>query len=185
MSVFIKSSSLSVSTALVNAVGATWGPSGDLLTLLKYLIQYQIFICYINVGFTFVFSQHLTLPDWINHIFDWVDHIDEIINACLAPIVHAFAFLWYIISAPFVWLYESIKFLVVWSLWPFRFLIAHLIVGVGKVVHAIGDGFTWSFNAVISAIHSICAGILYCFEQIWRGMFNPYGVATADRFLPK
>ena len=47
----IDASIVSVQTALVNAVGSSsLGATGDLVTVLKYLIQYQVLIVYLNVG---------------------------------------------------------------------------------------------------------------------------------------
>ena len=47
----IDASNVSVQTALVNAIGSSsLGATGDLVTVLKYLIQYQVLIVYLNVG---------------------------------------------------------------------------------------------------------------------------------------
>jgi hypothetical protein len=49
----IDTANASIQVALVNALAtADWGASGDLINVLKYSIQFMVFILYVNVGFT-------------------------------------------------------------------------------------------------------------------------------------
>ena len=49
----IDAANASIQVALVNALAtADWGAYGDLIDILKYSIQFMVFILYVNVGFT-------------------------------------------------------------------------------------------------------------------------------------
>jgi hypothetical protein len=133
----VDAANAAVQTALVNALATPdWGATGDLITVLKYTVQFQVFIMYVNVGFTFVFTQpHIEIPNVLDAIFKLFDRIDDFFISLIKPIMDLAGFLAYIICAPFIAIWNLFFIVVFWILSPFEYIIAFFVVTVGTSYH--------------------------------------------------
>lgn len=202
----IDASNTTVGTALVGALGGTWGAEGDIITLLKYLIQYQVFVAYVNVGFTFVFTQpHIEFPDFLTPICEWFDHLDDHFNYCIAPIVALGGSILWLITWPIVKVWDIFCFCVGWfcSLFsPLKYWFAMLIIKIGvclafitdavlTVCGYIKDGFLWICDTIQSCFISIGNGISYAWNTFlvypavwfWESVIVAGAVFIKDSFF--
>ena len=175
----IDTANATVGTFLVQALSSkTWGAEGDMITILKYLIQYQVLITYVNVGFTVAWSApHIELPDFIGAIGEFFNHIDDYINAMLQPITDFIGIVLYAICWPFIKLWGAfcyVFFYLLSFLDPLKYAFAYLVVYTGKIISFISDGCSYIVNMIgnaisytVSAIGSFCEQTGEFFKYVW------------------
>lgn len=205
----VDTANATVGTFLVQALSSNhWGAEGDIITLLKYLIQYQVLITYVNVGFTIAWSApHIELPGFITDIGNWLMHIDEHINDMLEPITDFFGMILYAICWPFIKLWAAFCYIVSYLLSfldPLKYVFAYIVVGIGRFVgvvsewvhcisKAVWDAFTYTVDAISQMFVSIGDGVKYVWVQfianpvIWLyntiiDFFVSLGTAIANAF---
>lgn len=150
----IDTANASIQVALVNALATPdWGAYGDLIDVLKYSVQFMVFILYVNVGFTAVFAEHKDPPQFIKNIFDFFSHIDEYFNHLLEPIVSFFHGLTWIVLWPFSQLLDGLLWLWAYLIYPFKYAIAYVVVSIAAVV-----------NWVHYVISSFGSWVVWCLE---------------------
>jgi hypothetical protein len=171
----IDTANATVGTFLVQALSSkTWGAEGDMITILKYLIQYQVLITYVNVGFTVAWTApHIELPDFIGTISEFFGHLDDYLNAMLQPITDFFGMVLYAICWPFIKLWGVLCFVVSYLLSfldPIKYVVAYIIVYGGYAIHAISEWVNYIASAVAGAVVATFDAVRIFCEQVVGGI---------------
>ena len=128
---------------------------------MKYLIQYQVFITYVNVGFQALLSRpDIKLPSFIQNIIDVLKRLDDHINALLQPFVDFVKWAWSILVGPLQQLWDSICNGVGYVLSPLQYPMAYVVVIVGNVL-----------LFLFKAIHHIFTFIIWCLYHVYNAIY--------------
>ena len=157
----VEASNAGVGTALVQALGSSdWGAQGNIVQLLKYLIQYQIFITYVNVAFQAILSRpDIKLPEFVQKIIDVLKSIDDHINNLLEPLVEFVGWLWDKMVGPLHQLWDYICNSVGYVLSPLKYPMAYVVVIVGRVGQFVFHILRQVFDLLVFCLYYICVAL--------------------------
>ena len=169
----VEAANTGIGTALVQALGdSKWGAEGNIIQLLKYLIQYQIFITYVNVAFQALLSRpDIKLPGFIQKIIDLFEELDQRINKILEPLVTFFGWLCSKIAAPLQQIWDTICYGLGYMLGWLEYPLAYIVVGVGGIII-----FVYDILCVVFEVISWCLNQVFIFScMIVTSIFTAIG----------